>query len=340
MFHPNTVFVLGAGASNEVGLPLGSELKRIIAKNLDFEFGSFGKPIHNQSTDAIYRCLREKYQSTIEDYIKAGWMIRDGVEQADSIDDFINHHQHDENIAVCGKIAIVQSILEEERKSNLKKITNNHIVLEKTWYRKFYSILTKEVIKSQLDKLFNNIIVISFNYDRCLEHYLVHAIAAHYFHFEIEPAMDVVNRLTILHPYGFVGQYFGDERIDFGTDKLPSADTIISSIRTYTEQIQDHHELNKIKKAVYEAKTIVFLGLAFHSNNMEILKSQGFTNKRFFATCEGQSENNKPIIIQRIHHSLFDTATTPSHNPKTYPEIFAKQCHDLFFEFGMFLSEG
>jgi len=40
MFQPNTVFVLGAGASHEVGLPLGSELKRIIANKLDFEYDS------------------------------------------------------------------------------------------------------------------------------------------------------------------------------------------------------------------------------------------------------------------------------------------------------------
>ena len=38
-----TVFILGAGASKEVGLPTGSELKKLIAKNLDIEFDTLGR---------------------------------------------------------------------------------------------------------------------------------------------------------------------------------------------------------------------------------------------------------------------------------------------------------
>ena len=38
MFESKTVFVLGAGASHEVGLPVGSGLAEIISKKLDIRF--------------------------------------------------------------------------------------------------------------------------------------------------------------------------------------------------------------------------------------------------------------------------------------------------------------
>ena len=38
MFEPKTVFILGAGASHEVGLPLGRESRKTINIKLDFYY--------------------------------------------------------------------------------------------------------------------------------------------------------------------------------------------------------------------------------------------------------------------------------------------------------------
>jgi len=44
MFKSKTLFVVGAGASQEAGLPTGTELKSIIAEKLDITF-DHGNPL-------------------------------------------------------------------------------------------------------------------------------------------------------------------------------------------------------------------------------------------------------------------------------------------------------
>ena len=44
MFQSKTVFVLGAGASHELGLPLGSGLAKIISRKLNLRFEDTGTP--------------------------------------------------------------------------------------------------------------------------------------------------------------------------------------------------------------------------------------------------------------------------------------------------------
>lgn len=38
MFKSRTLFVIGAGASKEVGMPIGTDLTKLIAKSLDIRF--------------------------------------------------------------------------------------------------------------------------------------------------------------------------------------------------------------------------------------------------------------------------------------------------------------
>src|SRR5947209_3367094 len=101
MFYSNTVFVLGAGASKEAGLPTGAELKSQIAPRLDFRFDAF--QYEPKSGDpAIVAALREvakdrqppemrgRQQPDINPYIREGHRIREAMVQAISIDNFID----------------------------------------------------------------------------------------------------------------------------------------------------------------------------------------------------------------------------------------------------------
>ena len=127
-------------------------------------------------------------QKKKRDYWRAASMIRQGMVDATSIDTFIHAHKGNEGIEVCGKLAIVQSILEAERKSAMKITslpgmpleTIDQASLANTWYGKFFRLLHEDVSLGELDKLFNNISIISFNYDRCIEHFLYHKIQNYY----------------------------------------------------------------------------------------------------------------------------------------------------------------
>jgi len=108
-----TVFVVGAGASEEANLPTGDGLKTEIAKLLDIQFDHvFGEKL--QSGDhKIVQALRfvvqrnNRSRRDISPFLEEVWHIRDALPLAISIDNFIDAHRDNEKITLCGKLAIV-----------------------------------------------------------------------------------------------------------------------------------------------------------------------------------------------------------------------------------------
>src|SRR5450631_1918246 len=117
MLNSKTVFILGAGASCEFGFPLGSRLKEIISSKLYFDFNNVGHP--PLGDQRISDRLRFKYRDFFDEFIRICHKISKGVLGSDSIDDFINQHNSDERIVICGKLAIACSILDAEKDSKL-----------------------------------------------------------------------------------------------------------------------------------------------------------------------------------------------------------------------------
>ena len=337
MLPSKTVFVIGAGASSEVGLPVGARLKEIIADKLDLRFKHHQEPIGNGDL-AILEVLRRTFQNQINPYIEACWRIRDGLALSSSIDDYIDAHQHDKLVELCGKIAIARSILEAERDSHLyfKKThiddSINFQAVGNTWYVGFYQLISQGVTKKHLDLLFSNVTLVIFNYDRCIEHFLAHAIAQNY-HTSIHEARELVKQLVIYRPYGSVGAYFGAaaDVVEFGnTTQNIKLDKIIATLRTYTEQIEDSKSLNAIREAIFEASVLVFLGNAFHPTNMKLLTVQknDQVHKRFYFTRKGISDNDLNVV--RATLSAISPGLTPTFHQ-------ANECRDLFSDYRMSL---
>jgi hypothetical protein len=351
MLPSKTVFIVGAGASFEAGMPVGTTLRETISTKLDIRFDDFGSKFVGTGDRAIFESLDRKYGQKINFYLGKCWQIRDGIILSPSVDDFINAHQHDAAIAECGKIAISRSILEAERRSKLFyekrsiRDTINFKSIADSWYGGFYQLLSQGVTKGNLDSIFENVTIISFNYDRCIEHYLVHAIAAHY-QIPIEAASKLVESLTIFHPYGSVGRYFGVQqgRVEFGFGGTPNIDDVLSNLKTFTEKTEDAEGLNSIRKAIVDAEVLVFLGNAFHPINTELLIDETFTSttvsKRIFATRKGISDADLNVVRKQ----LFKLCGLHSHipfvesvfNQKTF---FADTCSHLFNEYRMSLRQ-
>jgi hypothetical protein len=102
--NKKTVFVLGAGASKELRLPTGDELKTSIAKDLDIRFEHFSSKV--SGSDEITEAFRvlakaEPAQRDINSYLHASWRIRDAMPQAISIDNFLDAHSDDPLRKVC-----------------------------------------------------------------------------------------------------------------------------------------------------------------------------------------------------------------------------------------------
>lgn len=133
-----TVFVIGAGASQEVNLPTGAELKKVIADSLQ-ENSRGGQ-------SAIWEAFKflsdhsDHGSYKFEQFAAASKHIREAMPQAVSIDNFLNAHPDDKLMALCGKCAIVQAILQAEFNSLIFVGSKNQDKLEFSWVEKHGSI--------------------------------------------------------------------------------------------------------------------------------------------------------------------------------------------------------
>jgi hypothetical protein len=110
------VYVVGAGASKEANLPLGSELKASIANSLEI---SFRHGYEQTSGDRLIVEALRLVDRDINPYLHAGRHIAAAMPQSLSIDNFIDAHAGDKRIEVCGKLAIARAILAAEERSLL-----------------------------------------------------------------------------------------------------------------------------------------------------------------------------------------------------------------------------
>ncbi len=234
MSNKKTLYIVGAGASSEANLPTGYELREKIAILLDIRFEK-RRYTRISGDSCIYNALQiyvEKSEIPKKDidlylqaYLHAAWHIRDAMPQAISIDNFIDTHNDDKKIELCGKLAIVRSILNAERNS-LLYIDNSNIynrlnfrALEKKWYALFMMLLTENCTKENLSKRLKSIALIVFNYDRCIEHFLYNSLQ-NYYDLEPDETGKLVNELEIYHTYGIVGSlpWQSDQSVAFGAE--------------------------------------------------------------------------------------------------------------------------
>ncbi|WP_027159932.1 hypothetical protein [Methylobacter luteus] len=324
----NTVFVIGAGASKEANLPTGYELKKEISKILDIRYDDFGHRLDSGdykiigALDVLARQPNNR-KGDISPYLCHAWHIRDALPQAISIDNFIDAHRDNDKIALCGKLAIVRSILAAEKKSLLyfkqerSESNINFSALENTWYIPFFQLLTENCTKDDLKERFKTITLIIFNYDRCIEHFLFCALQNYYKISEPEAA-ELVRSINIYHPYGNVGTLPMDNRGDgmmFG--ESPSAENLLrlaQKIKTFTEGTDpESSEITAIRKRMTMATRLVFMGFAFHKLNMQLIApgytdDHGILNIRCFATTLGISYSDREVIMHQIN-DLYSNAS-------------------------------
>ena len=284
MHMKSLVLVLGAGASKEVNLPVGGELKQRIAELLDIRFHAGSQRSGDHLIGEAFRLATaapNEEHGDINLLLHASGMIRDAMPQAKSIDNFINVHRTNKDIAFCGKLAIVRSILQAEAKSNLlvdsSNIHNkiNFVAIKNTWFTEFFQLLTENCQRDNLRLRLQQVAVVSFNYDRCFEHYLYFALQ-NYFGISAEEAADLLALLEVHHPYGKVGELpwmHQSGAVKFGA--IPNAEQLLSvskQLRTFAEGTDPStSDIESIRAAVLGAQRLIFLGFAFHRLNLELL---------------------------------------------------------------------
>jgi hypothetical protein len=275
MFNRKTLFVLGAGAGFDIDMPIGRTLAEDIAKraSISIDHGRLGKGTVDED---LALSFFERGDPKDHEYVKAFRLIQNGVLLANSIDDFLNIHEGSPEVVTVGKAAIVRSILHAERRCKLyadpSNIYNKLDVanIRDAWFVKFMQVLGPGLKVHEVEGVLSDVSFINFNYDRCLEYFFRHALQLMY---GIEPKQSaaIVATANIIHPYGSVGSL---ETVPFGgVDHFRMNYRELSkAIKTYTERIEEPAVLENMQTAIRDAQCIVFLGFAYHKQNMALLK--------------------------------------------------------------------
>jgi len=315
LFTRRTLFVVGAGASFELGLPLGDGLKKSIAGLLDIKFPDGWT---QQTGDfQIAELLKEKARSEgRQDWnylLSKCWLIRDALPGSLSIDNLLDAHRADPDIAFIGKLAIAKAIVTAERSSTLFTDHRSDRQLSfadvaDSWLVPLFQLLSEGVSKEQAATIFDNVNFVVFNYDRCLERFLPLALRLYYGLGEHE-VEEIVRKANIIHPYGrvgkpgagqpFVGLSFGAERYDLRS--------VAEGINTFSEGVRHETYTEMLKTAIERAEQVVFLGFAFHPLNMELLKvpDKKMTSlSKVFGTTFDLSDSAVRRVDALLHYSF------------------------------------
>ena len=346
MFESKTLFVVGAGASAEIDLPVGSALLETIAKKLKDCFQDYGSlhSVDPEIVDALRHYARSRGER-INTYLHKAGMIHEAVPVAPSIDNFLDAHKKDVHLQICGKLGIVASILEAERNSRLfvdesRGGRDDLSRLNGTWYTAFMRMLVERVDLDEIESVFDNVSFITFNYDRCIQRFL-HVALQKYYGIDSRRAANLISKLEIIHPYGSIGRLpfeGGESIVPYGA-RLKEAALIEAAgrIRTFTEQMEDEDSLRVIHESVLRVETLVFLGFGFHPQNMELLDvGTGSSVRRAFATSYCCSNGDIEVFTRQIRAMLGDEYM-PSGTFEGY-EVDVRvpaglKCTDLLSEF-------
>ena len=292
MFTRETVLVLGAGSNMPYGYPSGSDLISWLldAKREPGELPAFRR-------DAGFGDgMLEDFRNTL------------ASAHATSIDQFLewHHPKHSE----LGKYLIAQQLLRVEDHKGLLKLNVD------CWYH----LLLNEIAPNLAAISQNRLTVVTFNYDRSLEHYLFTTVK-HRFNLSDGKTAEALQNINFIHVHGQLGLLPWQAKNGASTNAYGASLTrerlieAASGIKIIFEA-GANEEFPRARKAIETADYIFFLGFGYHEENMQRLgmplakaKSDGTGNRIMNGTAPGCRSNR----LSRLR-SLYPTIAF--HNAK------------------------
>jgi hypothetical protein len=289
MIRKPTVLVLGAGASIPYGYPSGAGLVKEIFQNIGSNewrliYDAFG--IEESEVNSF---RAELLQS-----------------QKPSIDAFLEHRTEYMKV---GKVAIALSLLSKENPDVLLDFD----IRDKGIYHFLFNSLTTSWEEFKQNKF----TIVTFNYDRSLEHFLFSALKHSYNKSDLDVA-EAIQRIPIIHVHGSLGplpwqasdgiDYYplfsrGDGPYEFGKRiKVASENIVIVS-----EAQPQSKEFDFAHKQIKEAERIYFLGFGYYRTNLERL---GLKDLEIMDYTLIDSNNIENITDVRFDYEGFRAHTT------------------------------
>jgi hypothetical protein len=244
-----TVFVLGAGASEPYGLPLGSRLRLDVLQNFA---DNAGHSVHVYNTTEFVQ--RQIIEFT-EAFRYSGFL---------SVDAFLERRPEFMEI---GKAMMGIELLLRESGIRLWQEDRN-------WLTYLY----QSMIGSTLGEFGENrVSFVTFNYDRSVEHFLFTSLL-NAFGRSSDEIKSVLQKIPIIHLHGRLGHLpwqEGEKTISYGANQIdrPTMNVLRSEIKVVHEDITDGRDKDfaQAKELIGTATRVYVLGFGFGGRNAERL---------------------------------------------------------------------
>ena len=266
MINVDTVFVLGAGASEPFGLPLGVGLYRNVIDH-------FGR---NGDNRKLLLDTTSHSENHLETFLNA--LQRSGLT---SVDAFLERRY--EEFLDIGKAAMAIQLMLLEQEGLLWRIPN--------WMLYLYGRMGSESFD---DFSGNDVSFVTFNYDRSLEHFLCTSLANSYGR-SIEDSAKEIKQIPIIHLHGRLGylpwenengRAYGDKTID-----QRIVDLCVREMRVVHEDITDRDaDFAEAKRLLKGAKRVYLMGFGFGSKNVERIDLPSLAPEIFYGTAYGLTD--------------------------------------------------
>lgn len=251
MIEKPTVLILGAGASMPYGFPSGEELMQEILEK-----------IRPNSGKELFRVL-----------LGFGFKPKD-------IDDFYTGLKHSQKFSVdeflerrpefmkIGKMAITLTLSTYEKKDELFEQKS-----DKDWYRYLWVKLSDTTF-DDFDK--NQLSIITFNYDRSIEHFLFTAMRALYRESE-QDCEKKLKKIPIIHVHGRLGAlpWQGKNGRSYNNKiYLDEVVKISGQIKIMKEQDDSPREFEEAVRILSSVEKVCILGFGYNPRNLQRLKAK------------------------------------------------------------------
>lgn len=283
MITQKVVLILGAGASRPYGFPLGYALKTRITDDLN---PHSGRKMLSDVRDVGFGAEEiEAFRSALH---KSGKR---------SVDAFLEHRPE---FLKVGKTATACALIPCENENALFAAN------EENWYEYLFNRLNARF--DEFDK--NAVSVVTFNYDRSLEQYLITALRNAYGK-SLQECAAKLRSIPIVHLYGQLGELpgLGVPAIAFGAPITPEILTkSAEGIQIIHEDISGNPQFQKAHELIRTAPRICFIGFGYDKTNLErLLGDRVVDNQRVFGSAEGFTSSECSRIEQALKTHGFRT---------------------------------
>jgi hypothetical protein len=286
-----TVLVLGAGASCPYGFPTAKQLRNHICE----AFSSRDTPASRLLGDNA--APAEKFLEFREAFWKSG---------TSSVDAFLEGRPEFLDV---GKFAIAYCLIPLESEANLYTPPGD----AGDWYQHLSERLNPSFDEFEHNKLS----IVTFNYDRSLEHYLFTSLL-NWHGRSVDDCIEKFAKLPIVHVYGQLGkipypQPGCRQYLPFGEDEKKVHGAVVGASQGITLLHEKESELEEVHNLLTAAERVCFLGFSYHPLNLARLALKDSVvgrSRQVFGTARGFKTGELDQTQQSLRRAMLSADVT------------------------------